>query len=228
MLLSGADGVQRFSQKALRISLDSAAAELLALYVPNPGTAAVDVPVGGFTATLTNGATVVDQALSRERGAASLDGTDDYVASSATGIYVNATTRTFAGVANRDTNTGADCLLGASAATVSPYIAINNTRAVLFEPAGVAALSWAAAWPGEAQRVAWAIEFNETTNNAILYINGTAVSTQATTQQYNATPGTVQIGRWGTSAAESFDGLIGSVAIFSGALTAAEHTWLAA
>lgn len=176
------------------------------------GTAAGGVTVGGATGPLTVS----------DGGATDFDGTDDRITTTYN-PFANSATRTFMGWAYRDTSSSNDCLLGGSAATNSPNIVLfsGNQNVGFFSDVAGASVSWVAAWPGNGVWVHWALVFNETTNAASLYINGTLTSTVSQTVAYNGTPGNLQIGSYNTTS-DAFDGKQAWVSVHQTALTATQ------
>ena len=135
------------------------------------------------------------------------------------GCFANGTTRTFMGWAWRDTSSSADALLGTD---VSPGVILRLSSGAdqfQFFPTSIGATTtWA--WPGNAQWVHWALVFNETSDAASLYVDGSLVSTQTNASQY-AAGGNVRIGTQ-TGTSEPFDGRMAWVSVHERALTAAE------
>lgn len=182
----------------------------------NDGTAAGGATVGGFAGS----------PISGETTSTDLDGTDDRINSSYN-PFTNGTTRTYTGWAYRDTSTSDDRIFSSSAAiSACPILQLSSgTTNVLWGPGGTGGTftTWTSAWPGNTQWVHWALIFNETTNDASLYINGAFVSTQANATAYNASPGTLQVGAsFTTGLGAPFDGKQAHFAVFTRALTASE------
>lgn len=115
------------------------------------------------------------------------------------GCFANGTSRTFMGWAKADTLTETRVLFAAGA--FGPQLYLNTgTGNVLFTPAaGGTTTTWTGAWPGIDQWAHWAVVFDESANQASLYINGALVSTQTNAQAYNASPGNLTIGQYGVS-----------------------------
>jgi hypothetical protein len=171
------------------------------------------VTIGGHTATFPP----ID---GEDPSCTEFDNTDDAVTSTYA-PFTNGTTRTFLGWAWRDTSTSADVLVSGSGTYPNTTIiqGANGSQTVEFYNGAAATASWAAAWPGNAQWVFWAVVFNETTNDATLYINGSAVSTVSQTDAYDAAAGNYQIGRI-AGGNNPFDGKMGHVAVLESGLTA--------
>lgn len=176
----------------------------------NGSEGATGVSIGGFP-----GSPIVTETTSTD-----FDNVNDRVTSIYT-PFANGTTRTFAGWAYRDTSSGVDTIFGATAAANNALFNLaSGSQNVQFSPdAGAHVTVWTAAWPGNAQWVHWALIFDESANNATLYINGALVSTQTQSNAYGAS-GNFQIGAAG--AANFFDGKMAHVAVWEQALTGSE------
>lgn len=173
------------------------------------GTGAGGITIGGQSP----GALVGDT-----DAATDFDGTDDRITSSYA-PFTAGSTITVEGWAWRDTSSGADVLFGTSSGSTPTWLYIaSGSQNVVFSPDNTALTTWTSAWPGNAQWVHWAFTFNETSNNASLYINGVLVSTQTQATNYS-TPGNFAIGtRAGTF--DPFDGKMDEVAVYTSALSA--------
>ena len=161
--------------------------------------------------------------------AVDLDGTDDCITSTYDPFAAD-TIRTFEGWAYRDTSSGIDAIFGGDTGSVHPVLRLaSGSNDVVFFPAvGSAALTWAAAWPGNGQWVHWVLVFNESAGTlngysaetASLYINGALVSSQAIATAYNLTSGNFCVGKRG-AAADFFDGKHDEIAVYESGLSAA-------
>lgn len=176
------------------------------------GTGTGGVTIGGDTTD------VVDSDSSTD-----FDGTDDRIQSSYD-PFVSGTSRTFCGWAYRDASANADVLFG-SAATTAIFLRLESgSNSVIFDTdSGTAPsfITWTNAWPGNTQWVFWALVFDDTTDQASLYINGALVSTQTFTGVWEVpTSKSFQLGARGGS--DYFDGKMGHVAVFEYGLTAVE------
>jgi hypothetical protein len=136
------------------------------------------------------------------------------------GCFANGSQRTFMGWASRDTSASADTLFGGSTATAPVLQLAAGSQNVIFKPQNGTAITWTAAWPGNAVWTHWALVFNEAGDTASLYINGALVSAQATTPAYQW-PGTFQVGSY-NGATDPFDGKMAWPSIHKWSLTAAE------
>ncbi|MBA2712773.1 MAG: hypothetical protein H0U55_04350, partial [Rubrobacteraceae bacterium] len=135
--------------------------------------------------------------------------------------------------AQRDTNAAQHVLVGSSSAYPGSVILLIETTGAngtfnMYN--GVGGAVWtvstgSAAWPALGVPVVWALEFNETTDAAKLYLNGALAATGTHTAAYAAAAGNHQIGAYGANQAP-FDGKQAHVAVFSSALTAADHAYL--
>jgi hypothetical protein len=144
------------------------------------------------------------------------------------GAFVNSSPRTFVGVARRDSSTNAHTLFGSSDATTTPICRLNaGANTISFFPdrltSGVTTDPIPAVAVG--QTFLWGVTFNESTDDVLIYVNGSRVGTLTTASTWNTTAGTFRIGRRG--ATEPFHGAMGPVGVFSRALTDAQHMTLA-
>lgn len=152
-------------------------------------------------------------------GATNFDGADDKITSSYA-HFANGTTRTFAGWAWIDAGTaGARVLVGASFSN-SNRIWVNATsRNCTFNgDTATVNIDWLAAWPGFDQWVHWALVYNETTDQASLYLNGALVSTQTAAGSWAATGNMIV----GSDDVNPWDGKMAHFAVFARGLTAGE------
>jgi len=177
------------------------------------GTAVGGVTVGGVAGPLMVG----------DEGATDFDGTDDRITTSYASS-VASSNRTFMGWAYRDTSSSGDALIGTDG-TSGPMIfrLASGSDDVVFFPASGASVTWTSAWPGNGQWVHWALTYNDTTREAILYLNGVSVSSKTPATGFvGVTPGNFCIGARASTAADPFDGKQAWVSVHSRALTALE------
>jgi hypothetical protein len=153
--------------------------------------------------------------------AVELNGSNQSVRSATYIPFVAGSARTFEGWAWRDVSTAEHTLVGATDGGSSPCLKLgaNNQDVIWSADSSVAVITWTAAWPGNAQWVHWVLVFNEATNQATLYINGTLVSTKEHTVNYN-TPGSVDLGARNNGFA-CWDGKLDEFAIYEKELSAA-------
>ena len=152
------------------------------------------------------------------------DGTDDLITSSYN-PFTNGTTRTFAGWAYCDTNSGLNSLMGSGAAAGSQVLlrlSSGGQNVVFGSQGSTGAVTWTSAWPGNTQWVHWVLIFDEGGDTASLYINGALTSAQAITRAYAASPGNFRAGAQNSTGADPFDGKMAHVAVFERALTPGE------
>jgi hypothetical protein len=184
--------------------------------------AAIDQSGNGRSGTPVGGVLLGAVPGPGELTASDFDGVNGRVTSTFS-PFVNGSTKTFEGWANRRTSTTADALFGGDVATVQPFLRLaGGSQNVLFAAdLSGAVVTWTAAWPGNGQWVHWMLVFNETTDTVSLYINGALVSSQTTTVPYNAAPGNVAVGGRGTGGStDSFDGQISQFAVYNGNVSA--------
>jgi hypothetical protein len=181
------------------------------------GAAAGGVTVGGVTGALADD----------NDAATDFDGSNDAITSTYN-PFTNGTTRTFAGVAWRDT-TGSDTLVGSDSATSAQCVVLRTSGLdVLFSVDGNTTFqNWSGAWSLIGRWVHWSLVFNETTDTAELFINGISKGTKTVTQAYNASPGNLKLGAYGPTASGPFNGKMDEFAVWTRALTAAEILTLA-
>lgn len=135
--------------------------------------------------------------------------------------FVNGTTLTMTGWAYRNNTLAAHTLMGGNGSGAPQLnVKLGNLDVRWVAAQGGASPTWTAAWPAVGQWVHWAFIFDEFQDIASLYINGAFVSTQAQADPYT-NPGTFKVGARGTSA-NSWDGSMAHVAVYTRALTAAE------
>jgi hypothetical protein len=178
---------------------------------------AVGPTVGGHTATFAP----ID---GEDASCTDFDGTDDRI-TSVYGPYVNGTTRTILGWGYRDTSTVENCLFGSNGSGTRPYMRhqAGNQDIVFYsdDSASAAEFNTPAPWPGNGVWAFWALVFNETANQAELFVNGASTNGVKTlAAAYPATPGDFQVGAQHSSAVQEWDGKISHVAVVEGALTA--------
>jgi hypothetical protein len=184
----------------------------------NDGTA-VGPTIGGHTAT---SPPIVGEDVS----CTDLDGSDDRI-TSAYACYVANSTRTWLGWAYRDTSDTADALFGSTAAggqNVRQRMPAASTNFTFVQDTtGGVVTSWVGAWPGDTQWVFWVLVYDDsvTTDNITLYINGSAVSTQSNSGNYDASPGNFNLGS-ATGTTDPFNGKMGHIAVVEGALNATQ------
>jgi hypothetical protein len=145
------------------------------------------------------------------------DGVDDRI-TSAYNPFVGTNGRTFVGWTRRTDNTTNDLLFGSSAAATTDQAKLlldAGNQNVQFQPNGSDGqiITWANAWPGNAQWVSWALRFDQGADNASLFIDGELVSAQTCTETWPAAPGNFQVGAAGTNNAP-LSGDSGLVAVF--------------
>jgi hypothetical protein len=164
--------------------------------------------VGGHTATA---APIVGE----DASCTDFDGTDDKVTSTYnpfTGV------RTWLGWAYRDDSTSEDTLFAGTAdfpGSLLVRLETGSQEVDLF--VGAENDSWAAAWPGNAEWVFWALVFDEPGDAARLYINGAFVSEQTVATAYPGAPGNFQIGVFGAGV-NPFNGKMAHVAVVESGL----------
>ena len=135
------------------------------------------------------------------------------------GCFANGTTRTFMGWAYRDASANADAIFGSN---VSPSMMFRFNSGAdtvsLYASSATGSVAWACPSPGVWFH--WALIFDESANNASLYVNGALVSTQTLATQWVASA-TLRYGsRAGT--ADPFNGKMAWVSVHERALTADE------
>ncbi len=184
-----------------------------ALYAPPVGAAVLDDLSGhGLPGTLKNGA-AIGAGLFTGGGAVALDGVDDYVTSGL--VLPKNIANTFVGVASRTNSATVDTLIGSSTGRPVLFL-MEGTQSVRWNPA-VTPITWAAAWPGNAQAVLFGLVFDDVANTVALYINGALVSSQACAESYAAEP-TLQIGA--NSGVTTFGGPFAVLGAYPTALSA--------
>lgn len=162
-----------------------------------------------------------------DEDATDFNGTGNRV-STAYSPFVNGGVKTFMGWAWRDTSSSSDVIFSSDASFAGnlwPVLQLSSgSQNVTFRPRQTAGLvaTWAAAWPGNAEWVHWALVQNQPTGELSLYINGALASTQTVTGEYDATPGNLMIGRASVSEVSPFDGKMAWFSITARALTPEE------
>lgn len=194
------------------------------------GTTAADSSTGSHPGTYVGGFTLgVTGAIAGDANkAVDLDGTNGAVTSAYTPC-ANGTVRTFEGWAWRDLDTDYHHLFG-DGGTNQACLRVDTGAAgnIQFFPDAGFSQTWAAAWPGTAQWVHWALIADEPGNTAELYINGvSAGGPQSFTWSWGGTSG-FQVG---LRAASDFpwNGKMDEVAVYGSALSsvriAARHAF---
>lgn len=149
-----------------------------------------------------------------------LDGADDYIGSTYN-PFTNGTVRTFEGWAWRDNNATNDALFGSDAGVADCILRCDSGgQNVTFLPRSASSVTWAAAWPGNAQWVHWALKFDETNNTAELVINGVSQTVKAMAEAYDATPGNYRAGSR-ASTSPAWDGRLAKLAVYEHGLSGA-------
>jgi hypothetical protein len=138
------------------------------------------------------------------------------------GPLARGTTRTFVGMARRETQTTRDTLIGDSKAATPVMLAIeaNNNDVSFWANATEAPATWAGAWPGLNEKVCWALKFDEAANTVELFINGESKGSKALTVPYSD-PGSLLLGK-STFGSEQFCGRMLPFATFLRGLTPTE------
>lgn len=153
------------------------------------------------------------------------NGSTDYITSSYT-PYASGTSRTFEAWVNRNTSTTEDVIFGSSNATNSPRLAFpSGTETMVFKPNGATGSGVTFTASGIGSTGTWkhiALVFQDSTNTANLYHNGTLVASGTTSDQFHATPGNFEVARSATSPNSYFDGKIAEVAVYQTALSSIE------
>ncbi len=175
------------------------------------GTAGGSVSIGGFASSpLTDGNGCTDFN----------PGSTDHIKSTYA-PFVNGTTLSVTGWANRDASADEDVLFASNVDYPnSPILRLEaaSTTAAFF--AQTTPIQWVSAWPGNTQWVHWGLIFNESSNETSLYINGAWISNVNQTEAYT-TPGNFQLAAYGpTGGGQSWDGKMAHVAVFEYALHA--------
>ena len=141
--------------------------------------------------------------------------------SSDRGPFARGTRRTFVFLANRDTSTSEDAVLGSELfSTEVTRISFNSLSTTVRWSAegGVDTIDWANAWPANGTVGMGAVVFDDPGDTVALYVNGTLVSKQADAIQFGNPTGKLLLGRRGANFAP-FDGSLLPFAVFTSALT---------
>lgn len=155
--------------------------------------------------------------------AVDLDGVDDLISTSFD-PFVNGGDLTISGWAYRDASADQDVLIASDATTENPVIALQTGGDDVFfdtdESAAGTTGDWAAAWPGNAQWVHWALTFDEAADTAELFIDGASISVDSSVAgTFNASSGNLQIGAKNATPTGFFNGMMAQIAVFDRILT---------
>jgi len=172
---------------------------------------------GTYTGTFT-----LNQSGAVTGGAAvDLDGSSGRI-NSGVAPFLNTNSWTYEGFTWRDTNTSIDVLFGGAQSTGPRLHIASGSNDVLWDPdIGTAGgeVTWTNAWPGMGQFVHWALKFDPVGDTAALYINGALVSSQACTQNFNTSPGVLNVGASGNPPANFADGKFAEFAVYAAPLS---------
>jgi hypothetical protein len=145
-------------------------------------------------------------------GAGSGDITSLYAA------YAPDSLRTYQGIAVRSLTTKEDDLFSDTSGNVLMYCQSGGEN-VAFRTISGNAQVWAAAWPGTAVSVWWALTYNDNTHIAELFINGVSQGTKTLSTGFVAPGGDFVLG---ASGANGWQGTLDEVSVYNGILTAAQ------
>jgi hypothetical protein len=162
--------------------------------------------------------------------ATNFDGTNDQC-NSTYNPWTAAARRTLVVLISRDASADQDTIISDGGGTSHVIFRLDSGSGLIrWTPNwSVGGVTWAAAYPGNGQKALIALDHNEATNTAELYVNGVSQGVKTSVPAYGSTLGGVQLGAVGT-ATDPFDGQMDEFFVIEGGLTAQQHLdlWLAA
>lgn len=196
--------------------------EAVLLLAPERATDALtNLGSAGGTAELVNGAVLAEPGLVAGAARAELDGTNDYIQLAGYNPFTPGSSRTFCGLASRDSNGTIDCLFGGSGANMPLLRAQAATELLEWYPNNSNPSQWAAAWPGPGVTAFWVMTWNDGAKSSELYIDGASKGVKSNGGVFTAEERVLRIGIRGNTT-DPFDGKQLPFAVFNAVLSGAQ------